>query len=197
MLTDLPRREVEKLWGKWYTNKGTCDAYDWFRPKRERKLWHRAVWNAFVPPKFSFTTWQALKGRLPTRDRLGYLGIDQHCPLCQTHPESADHLFFKCDKTRKVWKEIKTWLGMRRIITTIPSAIKWMAKERSGVAAIRKARKLALMATVNLMWRARNALIFDQTPFDPKHIVFEVKKVTYVVLYSLYPHEIVQQHLGE
>ncbi|KAL1569136.1 hypothetical protein AAHA92_00648 [Salvia divinorum] len=84
----------------------------------------------------------------------------------------------------EVWREIKTWLlGMRRIITTIPSAIKWMTKERSGVAVIRKARRLTLIATVSLIWRAQNALIFYQS-------ALEVKKV------SLYTHQVVQQHLG-
>ncbi|XP_042045739.1 uncharacterized protein LOC121792017 [Salvia splendens] len=196
LLTDRPRREVEKMLGQWYGSKGVVEAYQWFRPKGERRLWHRFVWKEFVPPKYSFTTWQALKGRLPTRDRLGYKNIDQRCPLCMAHTESVDHLFFKCHKTWAVWKEIKSWLGMRRNITTIPSAIKWMIKERSGATIIFKARRLALIAMVSLMWRGRNALIFDGSAFKPKHLVFEVKKVTYAVLYSLYPHEQVTEHLG-
>ncbi|XP_042009218.1 uncharacterized protein LOC121757801 [Salvia splendens] len=182
--------------GQWYRSKGAVEAYEWFRPKGERRLWHRFVWKEFVPPKYSFTTWQALKGRLPTRDRLGYMNIDQRCPLCMAHTESVDHLFFKCHKTWAVWKEIKSWLGMQRNITTIPSAIKWMIKERSGAEIVRKARRLALIAMVSLMWRGRNALIFYGSAFEPKHLVFEVKKVTYAVLYSLYPHEQVNEHLG-
>lgn len=196
LLADLPRREVINLFGKWYGTKGAVEAYDWFRPRGEKRLWHRFVWKEHVPPKYSFTTWQALKGRLPTRDRLGYLNIDQQCPLCLSGTESVDHLFFKCDKTRAVWREIKTWLGLRRIITTIPSAIKWIGKERSGVAVIRKARSLALISMVSLVWRARNAFVFDRATFDPKHLVFEVKRITYSILYSMYTHELVLEHLG-
>ncbi|KAL1546539.1 hypothetical protein AAHA92_23121 [Salvia divinorum] len=196
MLTSLPRREVAKLWAKWYATKGTIEAYEWFRSKGELKLWPRFVWKDFVPPKFFFTTWQAVKGRLATWDRLGYLNIEQHCPLCLGDTESADHIFFKCQKTRDVWREIKGWLGMRRMMSTIQMAIKWMTKERHGAAVMRKARRLALMATVNLIWRARNAVVHDGTTFEPKHIVFEVKKITYEILYSLYPHDMVQLYLG-
>ena len=127
---------------------------------------------------------------------IGLKNIDQRCPLGLSYTESVEHLFFKCDKTREVWREIKTWLGLRRIITTIPSAIKWILKERSGVAVIRKVRSLALITMLSLMWRARNALIFDRAPFEPKHVIFEVKRITYSTLYSLFPHELVQEHLG-
>ena len=136
------------------------------------------------------------RGRLPTRDRFRFKNIDQRCPLCLSSTESVDHLFFKCDKTREVWRVIKTWLRLRRIITTIPSAIKWIIKERSGVAVIRKARSFALITMVSLMWRAQNAVIFDLAVFEPKHIIFEVKRITYSTLYSVYSHEFVQEHLG-
>ncbi|XP_042041384.1 uncharacterized protein LOC121786833 [Salvia splendens] len=145
---------------------------------------------------YSLTTWQALRNRLPTRDRLGYADIDQRCPLCNTGTESVDHLFFKCTKTREVWRVIKTWVGMRRPITTIPSAIKWFLKERNGVTVIRKARSLALIAAISLMWRARNAVIFDGVTFEPKHLIFQIKKITYATLYTMFPHETVQEHLG-
>lgn len=195
MLSAAPQSEVTALWAKWYNSMGTQASYDWFRPKGERKLWLRFVWKDFVPPKFSFTTWHAVRGRLATRDRLGYRDIDQNCPLCRTSLESADHPFFKCDKTREVWTTIKGWLGLRRVISTIPSAIQWMTKEKVS-AVIRKARRLALMTVISLTWRARNALVHEGTTFEPKHIIFEEKKLTYATLYTMYPHDYVQMYLG-
>ena len=65
-----------------------------------------------------------------------------------------------------------------------------MTKEKVA-AVIRKARRLALMSVVSLIWRARNALLHEGTTFEPKHIIFEVKKVTYATLYTMYPHDYV------
>ena len=70
-----------------------------------------------------------------------------------------------------------------------------MTKERVSTV-LRKARRLALMATVSLTWKAQNAMVHEGTDFDPRHIVFEVKKITYATLYSRYPPETVQNYLG-
>ena len=88
------------------------------------------------------------------------------------------------------------WLGIRRPLTTIPSAIKWMARENVGLAVKKKAKWIALAAMVSLTWRARNALIFDTKPFDPCHFIFEIKRVTYVTLYSMFPEDLVVSSLG-
>ena len=82
------------------------------------------------------------------------------------------------------------------MISSIPMAIKWITKERHEVVVMHKARRLTLMAIVRLTWKARNTLVYDGTIFEPRHIVFEVKKITYATLYSIYLHEIVQRHLG-
>ncbi|XP_042056254.1 uncharacterized protein LOC121800817 [Salvia splendens] len=38
LLTGRARREVEKLLGQWYGSKGAVEAYEWSRPKSERRL---------------------------------------------------------------------------------------------------------------------------------------------------------------
>ncbi|XP_042003834.1 uncharacterized protein LOC121752811 [Salvia splendens] len=198
MLSVVPQREVIALWAKWYEVRGTLAAYDWFRPKAERKLWPRFVWKDFVPQKYSFTTWQDVKGRLETKatkDMLGYMDMDQNCPLCKSNIEPAYHHFLKCNKTREVWTAIKGWLGLRVTINTIPSAIKWMTKKKASVV-IRKTRRLALMTVVSLTWRTQNSLVHEGTSFEPKHIIFEVKKLAYATLYTIYPHDYVQMYLG-
>ncbi|KAL1549828.1 hypothetical protein AAHA92_17871 [Salvia divinorum] len=144
MLNAQSRGEVAYLWAKWNEIKGPVEAYEWFRPKGECKLRPRFVWKDLVPPKYSFTTWQAIKDRLATRGMI---------------------------------------------------AIKWMTKERV-TAVIRKARRLTLMTTVSLTWRARNALVHDGTAFELRHVVFEVKKIACATLYSIYQHETMQKYLG-
>ncbi|KAL1569951.1 hypothetical protein AAHA92_01363 [Salvia divinorum] len=191
MLQDLPREEVTRLLGSWSQPKGSAEAYEWFRPKGEQRFWPKYVWKGYIPPKYSFTTWQAVKGRLMTRDRLTFLDIDRLCPLCALEPESVSHLYFKCVKTKFVWQGIKLWLGIRRPLTTIPSAIKWMARENFGSAVKKRAKWIALAALVSLIWRGRNALIFDETPFDPERLLFQIKRITYSVLYSMFSDDLV------
>lgn len=82
MLQHHTRAEVETLWATWLQTKGASKAYEWFRPKGEQRYWPKFVWKRYIPPKYSFTTWQAIRGRLSTRDRLTYLDIDRVCPLC-------------------------------------------------------------------------------------------------------------------
>ncbi|XP_047979069.1 uncharacterized protein LOC125220988 [Salvia hispanica] len=196
MLQHLPNTEVELLWGTWFQSKGTSEAYEWFRPKGEQRYWPKFVWKGYIPPKYSFTTWQAILGRLPTRDRLKFLDINRVCPLCNMEPESTSHIFFKCRKSRVTWGKIKAWLGVSRPLTTIQSAIKWMARENFGSAITKRAKWVALAATVSLIWKARNLLVFHSIVFDPNHLVFEIKRVTCTVLYSLYPEDSVVMALG-
>lgn len=46
-------------------------------------------------------------------------------------------------------------------MSTIPMAIKWLERYQSGSGIIRKTRWVALAATVDHMWYARNKLNFD------------------------------------
>ncbi|KAH6781730.1 hypothetical protein C2S51_007023 [Perilla frutescens var. frutescens] len=70
-------REAQGTIERWFKHgKGTCAAYHWLRRKLERKCWQTFIWKSFVPQKYSFFLWLALRGRLATKDRLTYLGID-------------------------------------------------------------------------------------------------------------------------
>lgn len=80
MLSSLNIVEITNLWNKWFRDKGAAEAYEWFRPKGVKKLWPTFVWKSFIPPKYSFITWQAAKERLYSRDRLTHLNINLECP---------------------------------------------------------------------------------------------------------------------
>lgn len=56
--------------------------------------------------------WMLLYGRLPTTDRLAKwcLTVDTQCTLCHNHEEDRDHLFVKCEYTRKLWMKLMQWM---------------------------------------------------------------------------------------
>ncbi|KAL2247098.1 UNVERIFIED_CONTAM: hypothetical protein Sindi_2562100 [Sesamum indicum] len=76
VITDFgsPKAAIEQM-TRWSTQKGlqTSIAYEYFRPKLARQPWKAAIWKAFIPPKYSFILWLGLRGRLATRDKLGFL----------------------------------------------------------------------------------------------------------------------------
>ncbi|KAL0430919.1 UNVERIFIED_CONTAM: Retrovirus-related Pol polyprotein from type-2 retrotransposable element R2DM [Sesamum radiatum] len=88
--------------------------------------------EGFVPPKYSFVLWLGLRRRLATRDRLSFLHEEEACSLCINRQESARHLFFECPFSDFVWSHIRHWVGLSRRMSTLPSAMKWFKKEKTG-----------------------------------------------------------------
>ncbi|XP_042041211.1 uncharacterized protein LOC121786644 [Salvia splendens] len=134
MLDRCTRDEITALWSTWFAGKGVHEAYEWFRPR----------------------------GRLYTRNHLHFLeNLDPTCQLCRWEEEPADHLFFKCPKTWAVWGKIMPWLGIARRLTTIRSVIKWARRQIRGSQIVQMAIRIALMASVAIIWRTWNKVIFD------------------------------------
>ncbi|XP_042059619.1 uncharacterized protein LOC121804145 [Salvia splendens] len=198
MLDRCTRDEITTLWSSWFEGKGVHEPYEWFRPRGERRFWAKYVWKDYVPPKYSFITWLALQGCLSTRDRLHFLeNLDPACQLCRWEEESADHLFFKRPKTWAVWGKIMLWLGIARRSTTIRSVIKWAGRQIRGSYIVQMAKRIALMASVAIIWRTRNKVIFGGKTWDAVRVIFEIKEATYNILYSHFPHEQVLLHLPD
>ncbi|KAI5655064.1 hypothetical protein M9H77_32251 [Catharanthus roseus] len=110
----------------------TSMAYDGMRLQGQRQPWARIVWSPIIPQKMSFFFWLAVLERVPTMDRLLFLGIDRLCRLCNQHEEDLPYLCFSCSFAADAWKNIKRWMGLRRSMTTIRSSLKWLMKESRG-----------------------------------------------------------------
>ncbi|KAL2246688.1 UNVERIFIED_CONTAM: Mitochondrial carnitine/acylcarnitine carrier-like protein [Sesamum indicum] len=191
VVTDFgsPEAAIEHL-TRWSTPKGlqTSKAYEYFRPKLARQPWKAAIWKAFIPPKYSFILWLGMRGRLATRDRLGFLQEEDLCSLCINTKESARHLFFECPFSSFVWSRIRHWIGISRTMSTLQSATKWLKKEKIGSSVQNKARHLALACTVYTLWRHRNEVIFEGSTPCPEGLIRFVKVTLYRVLWTLFPH---------
>lgn len=147
--------------------------------------WHKTIWKPNIPPRFFISLWLGLQGRLKTADRLKFLNITQVCILCNTCDETNAHIFFACSAANAVWSRIKVWLKLRRRMSSISMAIKWLERERGGSGVIRKARWLALAVTVSHIWFARNNLLFEDRLFDVVGVVKDVQMDVFTVFYSI------------
>ncbi|KAG9133259.1 hypothetical protein Leryth_020754 [Lithospermum erythrorhizon] len=99
----------------------------------------RIIWRPFIPPKFSFTLWLSCRKRLATRDSLSFMNLDDvSCVFCRMKMR----LYIICS-FMSITSTIRTWLGIRRQMTTLESAIKWIKKEHGGKSIRAKAIILA------------------------------------------------------
>lgn len=73
------------------------------------------LWTSNSSNVFSFRfVWEAVLGRLPTRDRLFRFGITQEtsCVRCDQGVVSNAHLFFQCPSSSYIWSLCKLKLGL-------------------------------------------------------------------------------------
>ncbi|KAK2642029.1 hypothetical protein Ddye_023792 [Dipteronia dyeriana] len=75
--------------------------------------WFKLVWFPQNIPIMSFILWMAVRGRLPTRDRIHKYDpeVVTTCVLCNSHLESHAHLFFVCLFSRAIWTQLLNYYG--------------------------------------------------------------------------------------
>jgi hypothetical protein len=82
------------------------------------------VWGSWAPTKVIVFSWQALLGRLPTKniwnvEELYWKG-QMWVVLCGKGRETEDHLLASCPTTWVVWSKVHWWFGMTSMV---PSSI--------------------------------------------------------------------------
>lgn len=82
------------------TSKLAHSVYSTLVPTLAEVPWHKQVWNTYSSPRVACLNWLIVLQRLPTVDRLLKFGIidlnANICVMCNTLPESHDHLFCAC-----------------------------------------------------------------------------------------------------
>ncbi|CAH9094512.1 unnamed protein product [Cuscuta epithymum] len=169
----------------------SAKVYDLLRTKGTSRPWMNFIWKGYIPPKFSFTVWLAFRNRLPTQDNLAYLYMVNRCDLCKGGLETIPHLFFLCSFACRVWTRIRDWIGIKRQMTTLEKAVKWIRTEHRGALMKSKAIRLAFCATIYWLWHTRNASRFEDTMKTEEDVVAKIKHVVYKILYNMYPYELI------
>ncbi|VFQ89794.1 unnamed protein product [Cuscuta campestris] len=155
-------------------------VYDLLRSKGNIRPWMKAIWKPYIPPRYSFTVWLTLRGRLPTKMNLHFLQLDnRNCEFCHTEEETAQHLFFLCENTALIWGAIRNWLNIAPALSTLERAIEWVGRQRHSHCAKRKMWRLAIMCTVYTIWRSRNGCYLDHEGFNTDTIIYKIKVGVY------------------
>ena len=93
----------------------TGELYAYLCAERAYVIWSKAVWFLGGIPRHNFHTWLLVLDRIPTRDRLISWGInvDANCLLCNSMPESRNHLFFSCSFSFQLWSKVASRLEIQ------------------------------------------------------------------------------------
>ncbi|KAL8486469.1 hypothetical protein ACS0TY_023235 [Phlomoides rotata] len=83
------------------------------------------IWKCFAPRKAVTLTWRLLHDLLPTKTNLIRRCIippsDSRCPLCLDKEETAQHLFFHCRVSSRLWGDIYDWSSISTAARLAPA----------------------------------------------------------------------------
>lgn len=131
----------------------------------------KKFWIHIIPSKVLAFGWQVLMDRAPSRMNLWKRNIIEdveglNCVFCEAGLETLDHLLFGCCRSLLLWKSVYRWTGFEVVL---PAATKQHYLNHRGMVRGKELKKLWMViwfATTWSIWLSRNAVIFNQEPFD-------------------------------
>ncbi|KAJ9550272.1 hypothetical protein OSB04_014317 [Centaurea solstitialis] len=112
------------------------------------------IWIKMVPSKVKIFTWRAALDKLPTTVNPvnKVITLDSNlCPLCNSYPETLNHLLMDCSKAvevRNIWR-------LRIVKATVKQAYFW------------------------LLWKKRNVVLFNNSKFNSHLVANDIQSATF------------------
>ncbi|GJV73508.1 RNA-directed DNA polymerase, eukaryota, reverse transcriptase zinc-binding domain protein [Tanacetum coccineum] len=140
--------------------------------------WHKIVWFSKCIPRHAFVVWMAIQNRLNTQDRIALWKLNEkmQCVFCKKCLDSIDHLFFICELSKEVWREMQKTLNV-----SMPFSWENSVKELCRLPNTKNiwsiVRKLVFGAIVYFILQERNKRIFKGERRDVNSLVHVIKEV--------------------
>ena len=127
----------------------------------------KILWNGCVPPKVYFFAWEVWWGKVLTMEHVKKSGFQMasKCPLCGEAEEDLNHLLIHCLSVWGLWKGIISCPGLDWVYPLSP---KDLMLEWTNFPIRKRVRKLWRAAPLCLfwaVWKERNRIVFDGTPW--------------------------------
>ncbi|GKE03114.1 reverse transcriptase zinc-binding domain-containing protein [Tanacetum coccineum] len=158
------------------------------RPHDNKVDWFYVVWFPGCIPRHAFNLWLVVKKKLKTQDRLASWNVNAslatHCTLCESQPDSHDHLFFECPFSNQVWCHMRDFVGLPRMqpsLELIVDLLSPFSKSRTTRCVV---SKLVLAATAYFLWRERNDRLFKKGKNTVEHVIGSIKSSVRLKLLS-------------
>nr|GEV52750.1 hypothetical protein [Tanacetum cinerariifolium] len=108
-------------------------------------VWYDMVWFSNCIPRHALNMWLILLGRLKTQDKLRAwdlsTALSVSCPLCNSQPDSQEHLSFECGFSQQLWSQVKKFACMDNMVPMLNFIISYLshiAQQRSTRCVIAK-----------------------------------------------------------
>ncbi|KAH0699154.1 hypothetical protein KY284_013369 [Solanum tuberosum] len=185
---DIPNQPV---WNLNCNGVFTCtSAWNSIREQRTKTKINTHTWHRNIPFKCFFLLWRALRGRLPTNEKLSNFGIEPANCLC-CHPagvDTIDHIFNAGIFAKKVWKFYVDSLGIQTGYIPLRYMImRWWENNYKN-----EAHKLNLQSTPIFicwnLWKNRCAIKYEGKQSNIARVKFLVFKDTFKLLHIVFPY---------
>lgn len=156
--------EIRKVWSDMISNDQKVD-------------WCSVVQFEQCIPKHAFVLWLAIQKRLLTQNRILIWKPNENlkCAFCYKCPDSHNHLFFTCDYSKSIWKEVQKLLNKN-----LPNSLDQIVIALTKLPATKNIwsvlRRLVCGATVYAIWLERNKRLFTGEKRDEKTIFNSIKE---------------------
>ena len=142
----------------------------------------KLIWRSWAPPKVKFFHWLACQDRCWTAERLARRGLQHHprCLLCDQEPETIGHLMLTCPFTKQTWQEVLSWLRLPAPAPEHDGSLMdwWLRAKELTPPALRKALKSVALLVPWMIWKHRNACVFDHVSPSLYELVDRIKDET-------------------
>ncbi|GJZ94536.1 hypothetical protein Tco_0666739 [Tanacetum coccineum] len=156
--------------------------WECIRPRGDEITWCDVVWFLNCIPRHAFHLWLVIKRKLMTQDNLRQWDVSSntnlnlfHCPLCESQPDSHDHLFFEYVFSLQVWNHMKIYVGTPRVAASLNAVIDHiipMSKKKTTRSVI---AKLVFVTSTYFVWQERNYRLFKNRKRSPNQIIDCIK----------------------
>lgn len=133
------------------------------------------------PHPETFVRSLASHGKLKTMDHnlASIILSSSTCVLCNQEIESHDHLFFKCDYSKKVWENINFRVGIKWSSLPWEQVIQWVTFNYHRKSKMNKMITWTILgALIYFIWQERNRRVFS-SQFEGG--MYLVKKIFQVI----------------
>ncbi|XP_071728519.1 uncharacterized protein [Rutidosis leptorrhynchoides] len=156
------------------------------RPRSQPVSWFHIVWFTQCVPRHAFVVWLVLREKLKTQDKLQTWEVNDTqillCSLCNSCPDSHNHLFFDCPFSNEVWRKAQ------QVIKLPFWSFNW--KDFPGIispiASLNSANaKLMYAATIYYIWQERNRRLFKGLKRSPARLYDDIVSTVRIKLLSV------------